>query len=117
MKMSPGGLRRRFVEGVRRIENDESAGRLGDFIRTPRIIPMSLLAIGVGALSAFIALILLRLIGLVTNLFFYQRWDTALVSPAGNRLGPFEVAAPVVGALIVGLMARYGSERIRGHGI
>ncbi len=115
--MSPGSLRRRFVKVVHHIENDEAAGRLGDFIRTPRIIPISLLAIGVGILSAFVALVLLRLIGLVTNLFFYQRWDTALVSPAGNHLGPFEVVVPVAGALIVGLMARYGSERIRGHGI
>jgi len=60
---------------------------------------------------------LLRLIGLFTNLFFYQRWGTALVSPAGNRLGAWEILVPVIGALIVGMMARYGSERIRGHGI
>src|SRR6185436_12425717 len=60
---------------------------------------------------------LLRLIGLFTNLFFFQRWDTALVSPAGNQLGLLEILVPVGGALIIGLMARYGSERIRGHGI
>ena len=63
------------------------------------------------------ALALLRLIGLFTNLFFFQRWGTALVSPAGNHLGVFVILVPVVGALIIGLMARYGSERIRGHGI
>jgi H+/Cl- antiporter ClcA/CBS domain-containing protein len=57
------------------------------------------------------------MIGLFTNLFFYQRWSTELVSPAGNHLGLFEVVVPVVGALIIGFMARYGSERIRGHGI
>jgi H+/Cl- antiporter ClcA len=94
-----------------------AAARLGDFIASPRIIFISLIAIAVGALSAVVALVLLRLIGLFTNLFFFQRWGTALVSPAGNHLGLFVVLVPVVGALIVGLMARYGSERIRGHGI
>src|SRR5262249_52102141 len=44
-------------------------------------------------------------------------WDTTLVSPAGNNLGPLVVAVPVVGTLIIGLLARFGSERIRGHGI
>jgi chloride channel protein, CIC family len=48
---------------------------------------------------------------------FFQRWSTALVSPAGNHLGVFVIIVPVIGALIIGLMARYGSERIRGHGI
>ncbi|MCA1666219.1 MAG: chloride channel protein [Thermomicrobia bacterium] len=94
-----------------------AAARLGDFIATPRIIFISLIAIVVGALSAVVALVLLRLIGLFTNLFFFQRWGTALVSPAGNHLGVFVVLVPVIGAMIVGLMARYGSERIRGHGI
>ena len=90
---------------------------LGDFTANRRVIFLSVMAIGIGVLSAFVALGLLRLIGLFTNLFFFQRWSTALVSPASNRLGLFEVAVPVVGAMIVGLMARYGSERIRGHGI
>ena len=49
---------------------------------------MSLVAIGIGLLSAYVALALLRLIGLFTNLFFFQRWETTLVSPAGNQLGP-----------------------------
>ncbi|MBV9230455.1 MAG: chloride channel protein [Chloroflexi bacterium] len=81
------------------------------------MVVLALIAIGIGTVSAFIALILLRLIGLCTNLFFFQRWNTSLVSPAGNHLGLLEVLVPVVGALIIGLMARYGSERIRGHGI
>ena len=68
-------------------------------------------------LSAFVALALLRLIGIFTNLFFFLRWGTALVSPANNRLGGWEVLVPMIGGLIVGIMARYGSERIRGHGI
>ncbi len=115
--MGPSRWQQAWSRAARRLEEDEAAGRLGDFIRAPRIIPLSALAIGIGAVSAFVALILLRLIGLVTNLLFYQRWDTALVSPAGNHLGLAEVAVPVAGALVIGLMARFGSERIRGHGI
>ena len=72
---------------------------------------------GIGALCAFVALALLRLIGLFTNLFYFGRWNTAMVSPAGNQLGIYSVLVPVAGALIIGVMARYGSERIRGHGI
>lgn len=91
--------------------------RLGDFTANPRVIFLSFVAVGIGVISAFVALALLRLIGLFTNLFFFQRWATGLVSPAGNRLGALEVLVPVLGGIIVGLMARYGSERIRGHGI
>jgi CIC family chloride channel protein len=72
---------------------------------------------GIGALCAFVALVLLRLIGLFTNLFYFGRWSTAMVSPVGNHLGYYSVLVPVAGALVIGIMARYGSERIRGHGI
>jgi CBS domain-containing protein len=90
---------------------------LGDFTTTLRVVPISLLAMGIGVLCAFVALVLLRLIGLFTNLFYFGRWNSALVSPAGNHLGIFSVLVPIGGAFIIGLMARYGSERIRGHGI
>jgi chloride channel protein, CIC family len=90
---------------------------LGDFTTTTRVLPISALALAIGVLASFVALALLRLIGLFTNLFYYGRWSTVLVSPAGNHLGIFAVLVPVGGALIIGLMARYGSERIRGHGI
>jgi H+/Cl- antiporter ClcA len=75
------------------------------------------MAVAIGLISAFVALGLLKLIGLFTNLFFFGRWSSALVSPAGNHLGWWEIGVPVAGALIIGVMARYGSERIRGHGI
>ncbi len=107
----------RFVHAFRNLGNHEVLGKLGDFTANSRMILLSFLALGIGIISAFVALILLRLIGLFTNLFFFQRWSTALVSPAGNKLGLFEVLVPVIGALIIGFMARYGSERIRGHGI
>jgi CIC family chloride channel protein len=90
---------------------------LGDFTTTRRVIPISALAMVIGLLCAFVALALLRLIGLFTNLFYFGRWNTSLVSPAGNHLGIFSVLVPIAGALIIGVMARYGSERIRGHGI
>lgn len=97
--------------------NHKVPGKLGDFTTSPRVILISCMAIVIGIVSAFVALILLRLIGLVTNLFFFQRWSTTLVSPAGNHLGILEIFVPVIGALVIGIMARYGSERIRGHGI
>ncbi len=90
---------------------------LGDFTTTTRVIPISLLAIVIGLIASGVAWVLLRLIGLFTNLFYYQRWSWAMVSPAGNHLGALAILVPVAGALIIGLMARYGSERIRGHGI
>ncbi len=57
------------------------------------------------------------LIGAITNLVFYQRFSAQFVSPADNHLGAWVILVPAVGGLIIGLMARYGSEAIRGHGI
>ena len=90
---------------------------LGDFTANRRIVPIALIAIAVGVLSAFVALALLELIALFTNLFFFQRWSTAGASPAGHHLGLFVIGIPVLGGLIIGLIARFGSDRIRGHGI
>ncbi len=78
---------------------------------------MSAIAIGIGFVGALIAAALLYLIGFFTNVFYYGRLAFTFVSPAGNQLGYFAVAVPVAGGLIVGAMAKYGSERIRGHGI
>lgn len=64
---------------------------LGDFTTAKRVIYISITAAGIGVFSAFVALALLRLIGLFTNLFFFQRWSTALVSPVGNTLGDCSV--------------------------
>jgi CIC family chloride channel protein len=91
--------------------------RLGDFTAGPRLIQLSLMAVVVGAISALVAAALVWLIGTFTNLAYYGRFASDLISPAGNRLGLWAVLVPMVGGLIVGLMARYGSDRIRGHGI
>ncbi|HLH74575.1 MAG TPA: chloride channel protein, partial [Chloroflexota bacterium] len=95
----------------------EHVAGLGDFSVTWRVVPMSLIGIGLGVLSTIAAWILVSLIGIVTNLAYYQRLAISFVSPSGNHLGLLAILVPVVGALIVGLMARYGSEKIRGHGI
>jgi chloride channel protein, CIC family len=95
----------------------DNSQKLGDFTATARVVPISLLAIGIGILSTFVAWALLRLIAFFTNAFYYGRVSTALVSPAGNHLGWFALLIPVGGGLVIGFMARYGSERIRGHGI
>ncbi|MGA9060275.1 MAG: chloride channel protein [Terracidiphilus sp.] len=90
---------------------------LGDFTTTIRVIPISLMAVLIGAMGAFVAWLLIKMIGVFTNIAYYHRFSAAFVSPANNQLGVYAVAVPVVGSLIVGFMARYGSEQIRGHGI
>jgi H+/Cl- antiporter ClcA/predicted transcriptional regulator len=91
--------------------------RLGDFTADPRVIVISVMAVVVGAVSALVATALVWLINTVTNLAYYGRFTAALASPAGNRLGTAAILVPMIGGLIIGLMARYGSDRIRGHGI
>src|SRR6059036_914872 len=93
------------------------SNELGDFTTTTRLLKISALALGIGAVSAFVALGLLKSIALFTNIFFYQRIGVDGVQPAGHHLGPLVIVVPIIGGLIIGLMARYGSERIRGHGI
>jgi CIC family chloride channel protein len=90
---------------------------LADFTATPRLLIISAFAIFIGVVSSYVALALLKLIGLFTNLFFFQRLSTVLVTPESHTLGPWVILVPVAGALVIGVMARYGSERIRGHGI
>jgi len=94
-------------------END----RLADFSTDRRVLFLSFLALFVGALGALVAKALVWLIALITNLAYFQRISTAPVSPSQNTLGWGAVLVPIVGALAIGLMARFGSEKIRGHGI
>jgi H+/Cl- antiporter ClcA len=91
--------------------------RLGDFTAGPRTLGLAVLAVALGVFSAYVATALLALIAFFTNLFFYQRLSFAAATPAGHTLGAVGALVPVAGCLIIGVMARYGSERIRGHGI
>ncbi|HEX3762095.1 MAG TPA: chloride channel protein [Kofleriaceae bacterium] len=90
---------------------------LADFTATRRMVYLSIIAIVLGVVATYVAYVLLQLIGLFTNLFYFQRLAFTPASPADNTLGLASVVVPVAGALIIGAMARYGSERIRGHGI
>src|ERR1700691_2035126 len=94
-----------------------SASRAVGSDRLGRVFFLSGLAIAIGAVGAIVARLLIALIGLITNIAFYGHFSLAFRSPAANTLGPVVIIIPVVGALIVGLMARYGSAAIRGHGI
>ena len=89
---------------------------LGDCTASRRLIIRSALAICLGAIDAVLPLVLLRLITFCTNLFF-GRIGLRDVTPAGSNMGVLVVAIPVIGALRIGLMARFGAERFRGHGI
>src|SRR5690349_8553149 len=81
---------------------------LADFTATRRMIPISALAVLIGVLSAYVALALLKLISLFTNLFFFHKADFASRSPAEHTLGiAGGLLVPVVGGLIIGVMARY----------
>jgi H+/Cl- antiporter ClcA len=107
-----------FLFGARAAQDDESALRaLGDFTANARLLLLSSVAILIGIVSAYVAVALLALINFFTNLFFFQRFSIAAASPAMHMLGGFVVLIPIVGGLVIGLMARYGSDRIRGHGI
>jgi H+/Cl- antiporter ClcA len=88
-----------------------------DFASGPRLLQGALIAVVVGALSTVTAAGLLFLIRFFTNLFFFQTFSGVARSPALNTLGAWVIVVPVIGGLVIGLIARYGSEKIRGHGI
>jgi H+/Cl- antiporter ClcA len=100
-----------------------AAGRTGtamhkrDFAGKERLLPLSLLALLIGAISTLGAMLLLAAIRFFTNLFFFHTLSLASRSPADHRLGVWVIVVPALGGAIVGLLARYGSEKIRGHGI
>ena len=90
---------------------------LRDFTVDSRVWLLSGIALLIGSGAALLAALLLRLIAVSTNLFYYHRFSAASVSPSGSPLGHLMVLIPVAGGLLVGLMARFGSDKIRGHGI
>jgi CIC family chloride channel protein len=90
---------------------------LADFTTDRRVLLLSLFAIAIGAIGAFVAYVLLWLIRLFTNLAFFGRLSAGAAEPGNAHLGPWIVVIPILGGLVIGLMARFGSEKIRGHGI
>ncbi len=103
-----GAAGRAPAEGIR---------HLGDFTTSPRVLVITAIAVLVGTGGVIAGVVLLNLIRLVTNLAFFGAWTLANLKIGRSPLGVATVVVPVAGSLIVGLMARYGSEKIRGHGI
>jgi H+/Cl- antiporter ClcA len=88
-----------------------------DFNGEARLLRIACMAAVIGVLSTCTAWLLMHAISFFTKLFFFQKLSDQATSPALNTLGAWVIAVPVVGGLVIGLIARYGSEQIRGHGI
>ena len=82
-----------------------------------RIVLVSFLAAAIGLVAGLVAYALYKLIGLFTNVFFFHEWSATFRSVGSHHLGAGVILVPVVGGLIVGVMAKYGSSKIKGHGI
>jgi chloride channel protein, CIC family len=82
-----------------------------------RIVLVSFLAAAIGLVAGVVAYALYKLIGLLTNVFFFHRWSTTFTSVGSHHLGAWVILVPVIGGLVVGVMAKYGTPKIKGHGI
>jgi CIC family chloride channel protein len=82
-----------------------------------RIVLASFLAAAIGLVAGVVAYALYKLIGLLTNVFFFHRWSTTFTSVGSHHLGAWVILVPVIGGLVVGVMAKYGTPKIKGHGI
>jgi H+/Cl- antiporter ClcA len=107
-------------------DSGNSGGRLamlptGEMVTTDpaqfRMLLISVLAAGIGLIAGGIAFLLYKLIGLFTNFFFFHRLSADFSSARLNHLGLWVIITPVIGGIIVGFMAKYGSQKIKGHGI
>lgn len=107
------------VQGKLHADHKGSAFRshLRDFTADPRMLVLSGLALILGGAGAVLAYLLLHLIYAATNLFYFHRLSWQFVSPAANTLHWLAAIVPIVGGIVIGLMARYGSDKIRGHGM
>lgn len=97
----------------------EERDLLADFTTDRRVLLLCALAVPIGAIAALVAKVLLWLIAVFTNAAFFFRFSAAPVILAGSGFAPgwWRVMVPAIGGVAIGLMARYGSEKIRGHGI
>jgi chloride channel protein, CIC family len=96
---------------------NSSRARPGDFTTGPRVPVIAAIAVAVATAGVVAGVVLLRLIRLSTNLAYFGRLTLADLDLAHSPLGLWVVLVPVAGALAVGMMARFGSPKIRGHGI
>ncbi|WP_414463008.1 chloride channel protein [Hyphomicrobium sp. DY-1] len=99
---------------MRLIEIDRSRG---DFTANPRVLWIAAIAVVVATISVGAGVGLLALIRFCTNIAYFGEWSLAARTIGELHLGFSSIFIPVAGALLIGLMARYGSEKIRGHGI
>jgi H+/Cl- antiporter ClcA len=102
-------------------QRDFTAGvdrrQAGDFTTDRRVLILIVMAIVVGTAGAFAADILVSLIAIVSNLVWFGHFATEMIPPWQAPRSVWTVMAPVLGGIVIGLMARFGSEKIRGHGI
>ncbi len=115
--MPLNGSRAPGVEAMMKENELRVEDQLADFTQDKRILTLSLMAVVIGAISAVVAYALVWLIAVITNASFYQQFSSVFQSPQHHHLGYLMVFVPIVGGLIIGVMARFGSDRIRGHGI
>ena len=90
---------------------------LRDFTADRRLLALSAMGLVTGTFGAMAAWALLKLIALITNLAYFHLISTTTIYLSHARLGPGSILIPVIGGIVVGFIARYGSEKIRGHGI
>ncbi|RUU91199.1 MULTISPECIES: chloride channel protein [unclassified Mesorhizobium] len=90
---------------------------LRDFTTDARVLLVAAIAVVVATAGLFAGIALLKLIRLATNIAYFGQFSLADLKLEDTPLGLAAVIVPVIGALIIGLMARFGSEKIRGHGI
>jgi CIC family chloride channel protein len=99
------------------LKTSAPAAALRDYSANSRILYTSSLAAGLGAVSAVLAWMLLEMIALCTNLFYFQEWSFVDKDPWQAGRHWWLILMPVLGGLIVGVIARYLSPRVRGHGM
>ncbi|WP_339036160.1 chloride channel protein [Bradyrhizobium symbiodeficiens] len=105
------------VLSVKSNHSVKTSHHLGDFTTDPRVVVISAISVAVASAAVMAGIALLQLIKLATNIAYFGRFSFADLKLQDSPLGLWMVLVPVAGSLIIGLMARYGSEKIRGHGI
>ncbi len=102
--------------GMASISSTRHPRRLADYSADYRMLILAAMAVVAGTGGAFSAWALLKLIALATNILWHGRlsFDPTAIAARGALL---VLLIPIAGGLIVGLMARFGSDKIRGHGI